>query len=37
MYHGFQYVTKAKAKSVREELYAIIYEVQDIVRPYFTF
>lgn len=35
--HDFRYVTKARAKPVREELYKIIYEVQNIVRPYFTF
>lgn len=33
----FQYVTKAEAKPVKEELYAIIHEVQDIVRDDFTF
>lgn len=35
--HDFNYVTKAKAKPVRDELYVIMQEVQDIVRPYFTF
>ncbi len=37
MQHDFIYVTKAKAKSVRDELYQIIGEVHDIVRPDFTF
>lgn len=35
--HDFQYVTKAEAKPVKDELYAIIHEVQDIVRDDFTF
>lgn len=35
--HDFNYVTKAKAKPVRDELYAIMQEIQDIVRPCFTF
>lgn len=35
--HNFHYVTKREAKPVKEELYKIIYEVQDIVRPDFTF
>ncbi len=35
--HDFRYVTKAEAKPVKDELYAIIYEVQDLVRDYFTF
>lgn len=36
--HDFIYVTKAEAKPVRDELYSIIHEVQDIVREeYFTF
>lgn len=35
--HDFVYVTKAQAKPIRDELYSIIHEVQDIVRPYFTF
>lgn len=35
--HDFIYVTKAKAKPVRDELIKIIHDVQDIVRPYFTF
>lgn len=38
MHHDFQYVTRAEAKPVRDELYTIIHEVQDIVRKeYFTF
>lgn len=35
--YDFIYVTKAQAKPVRDELYEIIHEVQDIVRPDFTF
>ena len=35
--HDFQYVTKSETKPVRDELITIIHEVQDIVRPYFTF
>lgn len=35
--HDFVYVTKASAKPVKVELTQIIREVQDIVRPYFTF
>lgn len=35
--HDFVYVTKASAKPVRDELIQIIHQVQDIVRPYFTF
>ena len=35
--HDFEYVTKAKAKPVRDELYVIMHEVQDIVRSNFTF
>ncbi len=35
--HDFVYVTRAVAKPVRDELIQIIQEVQDIVRPYFTF
>ncbi|MCI8964594.1 MAG: hypothetical protein HFG37_12970 [Eubacterium sp.] len=37
MQHDFQYVTRAEANPVRDELYEIIREVHDIVRPYFTF
>ena len=35
--HNFVYVTKSSAKPFRDELIQIIHEVQDIVRPYFTF
>lgn len=35
--HDFIYVTKALAKPVKNELLQIIHEVQDIVKPYFTF
>ena len=36
--HDFIYVTKAQAKPVRDELFTIIHEVQDIVsEEYFTF
>lgn len=35
--HDFVYVTKAAANLVKDELIHIIHEVQDIVRPYFTF
>ena len=35
--HDFKYVTKNEAKPVKEELYQILHEVQDIVREYFTF
>lgn len=34
--HDFRYVTKAEAKPVKDELYEIIHQVQNIVRPYFT-
>lgn len=33
----FYYVNPEEAKPVRDELYEIIQEVQNIVRPYFTF
>lgn len=35
--HDFVYVTKVSAQSVKNELIQIIHEVQNIVRPYFTF
>lgn len=35
--HDFVYVTKTLARPVKNELIQIIHEVQDIVRPYFTF
>lgn len=37
MQHDFVYVTKTSIKPVRDELYQIVREVQDIVRPNFTF
>ena len=35
--HDFKYVTKNEAKPIKEDLYQILYEVQDIVRDKFTF
>lgn len=35
--HNFRYVTKNEAKPVKEELYQILYEVQELVRNCFTF
>ena len=35
--YDFVYVTKSSAKPVKNELIQVIHEVQDIVRPYFTF
>lgn len=35
--HDFQYVTKASARPVKNELLQIIREVQNIIRPHFTF
>ena len=35
--HDFRYVTKNEAKPIKEELYQILYEVQDLVRDKFTF
>ena len=35
--HDFRYVTKNEAKPIKEELYQILYEVQDLVRAHFTF
>lgn len=35
--HDFYYVTRAEAKPIKDELYKIIREVQDIVRDNFTF
>ena len=35
--HDFVYVTKAEAQPVKYEFIKIIHEVQDIVRPHFTF
>lgn len=37
MMHDFRYVTKNEAKPIKEELYQILYEVQDLVRDKFTF
>lgn len=37
MMHDFRYVTKNEAKPIKEELYQILYEVQDLVRDRFTF
>lgn len=35
--HDFRYVTKNEAKPLKDELYQILYEVQDLVRDNFTF
>ena len=35
--HDFKYVTKNEAKPIKDELYQLLYEVQDLVRDYFTF
>ena len=35
--HDFRYVAKNEAKPIREELYQLLYEVQDLVRDYFKF
>lgn len=35
--HDFKYVTRNEAKPIKEELYQILYEVQDLVRYKFTF
>lgn len=35
--HDFKYVTKNEAKPIKEELYQILHEVQDLVRDNFTF
>lgn len=35
--HDFVYVTKSSAKPVRDELYEIIHQVQNLVEDYFTF
>lgn len=35
--HDFRYVAKNEAKPIRKELYQLLYEVQDLVRDYFTF
>lgn len=35
--HDFKYVTKNEAKPQKDEIYQILYEVQDLVRENFTF
>lgn len=35
--HDFKYVTKNEAKPIKDELYQLLYEVQDLVREDFTF
>lgn len=35
--HDFRYVTKKEAQPIKDELYQILYEVQDLVRDKFTF
>ena len=35
--HDFRYVTRNEAKPIKEELYQILYEVQNLVRDHFTF
>lgn len=35
--HDFRYVTKNEAKPIKEEIYQILHEVQDLVREHFTF
>lgn len=35
--HDFRYVTKKEAQPIKDELYQILYEVQDLVRDNFTF
>ncbi len=35
--HDFRYVTKNEAKPIKEELYQLLYEVQDLARDHFTF
>ena len=35
--HDFRYVTKNEAKPIKEELYQLFYEVQDLARDHFTF
>ncbi len=35
--HDFRYVTKNEAKPIKDELYQLLYEVQDLVREHFTF
>ncbi len=35
--HDFRYVTKKDAQQIKDELYQILYEVQNLVRDKFTF
>lgn len=35
--HDFRYVTRKEAQPIKDELYQILYEVQDLVRDNFTF
>ena len=35
--HDFRYVTKKQAQPIKDELYQILYMVQDLVRNNFTF
>lgn len=35
--HDFRYVTKKQAQPIKNELYQILYMVQDLVRDNFTF
>ena len=35
--HDFKYVTKNEAKPIKDELYQLLYDVQDLVREDFTF
>ena len=35
--HDFKYVTRNEAKPIKEQLYQILYEVQNLVRDHFTF
>lgn len=37
MMHDFRYVTKKQAQPIKDELYQILYMVQDLVRDNFTF
>lgn len=35
--HDFRYVNRKEAQPIKDELYQILYEVQDLVRDNFTF
>ena len=35
--HDFEYVTERESNPIKNELYAILHEAQDLVREYFTF